>query len=39
MLDVYDKDESNDLSPREKRLLASLAQAYREEVYRSRKQK
>lgn len=34
-VDVYDKDEADDLSPEEKRLLASLAQTYREEVRRN----
>lgn len=32
LLDVYDKNEADDLTSNEKRLLASLAQAYREEV-------
>ena len=39
LLDVYDKDEADDLTPDEKRLLASLAQAYREEVRRSLERK
>jgi hypothetical protein len=36
---VYDKDEADDLTPNEKHLLASLAQAYREEVRRSLERK
>ena len=32
LLDVYDKDEADDLTPNEKRMLASLAQAYRDEA-------
>ena len=39
LLDVYDKDEADDLMPDEKRLLDSLAQAYREEVRRSQERK
>lgn len=35
LLDVYDKDEVDDLTSSEKRLLASLAQAYRDEVHRA----
>ena len=34
LLDVYDKDETDDLTRDEKRILASLAQSYREEVRR-----
>ena len=39
LLDVYDKDEADDLTPNEKRLLAALAQAYREEVRREQGRK
>jgi mRNA-degrading endonuclease RelE of RelBE toxin-antitoxin system len=35
LLDVYDKNEADDLTPDGKRLLASLAHAYREEARRS----
>jgi mRNA-degrading endonuclease RelE of RelBE toxin-antitoxin system len=35
LLDVYDKDETDDLSVSERRILASLAQAYRGEVRRA----
>lgn len=31
MLDVYDKDEADDLSHEERRLLADLAETYRRE--------
>jgi len=34
LLDVYDKDEQDDLSQAEKRQLASLARAYKEEAAR-----
>jgi hypothetical protein len=37
LVDVYDKDEADDLTFDEKRLLASLAETYREEVRRSQK--
>jgi len=37
LLDVYDKDEADDLTSDEKKFLASLAQTYREEARRSRK--
>ena len=39
LLDVYDKEEADDLTPVEKRLLASLAQAYREETRQVQKRK
>lgn len=39
LLDVYDKDETEDLTPDEKRLLTSLAQAYREEVRQNQERK
>ncbi len=32
LVDVYDKDEADDLSASEKKILAALAQAYRDEV-------
>ena len=35
LLDVYDKNEADDLTPDEKSLLASLAHAYREEIHRT----
>ena len=38
LLDVYDKDETDDLTHQEKRQLASLAQSYRKEVRRSQTQ-
>lgn len=31
MLDIYDKDEAEDLSPEERRLLADMAETYRRE--------
>lgn len=34
LVDVYDKGEADDLSPGEKRLLASMARAYDEETRR-----
>ena len=39
LLDVYDKDEATDLSNTEKRILAQLAQSYREDVARTLKSK
>lgn len=39
LVDVYDKDETDDLTPDEKRFLASLAQTYREEARHNQKQK
>jgi len=39
LLAVYDKNESDDLTQDEKRVLASLAQSYRDEVRRELKQK
>jgi uncharacterized protein YnzC (UPF0291/DUF896 family) len=36
---VYDKDEADDLTHDEKRVLASLAQAYRDEVRRNLERK
>jgi hypothetical protein len=33
-LDVYGKDEKDDLSPREKKVLKTLAEAYKREVLR-----
>ena len=39
LLDVYDKDEADDLTTDEKRSLAALAQSYREEVRRSQERK
>ena len=35
LVDVYDKDEADDLSAAEKKILSSLAQAYREELHKN----
>ena len=39
LLDVYDKDEADDLTPQEKRFLTSMAQSYREEARRGQQRK